>query len=302
MGDEDQRDNAAGATTGAAMKVSAWSVRGSRLFPDRRTLVMGILNVTPDSFSDAGAFSRPDAAVAQGKALVEAGADIIDIGGESTRPGREETVGPAEECRRVLPVLERLLEECPTALISVDTYHLDTARRSLENGAHIINDIYALRRSPGLAADIAASGAGVILMHMQGEPHNMQVAPHYGDVVVEVKEFLRERIETLVNAGVPEDQIAIDPGFGFGKTLEHNLQLLAGLEYLRLLQRPICIGVSRKGFLGKLTGDLPVTEREEATVAACCAAVFNGASIVRVHNARAARRAMAIIDAVRAYQ
>jgi dihydropteroate synthase len=279
-----------------------WRVRGREIDLSARTLVMGILNVTPDSFSDCGQFASPAEAVRHGISMADAGADIIDIGGESTRPGRPDTLDTAEECRRVLPVLSEIRKLRPEVLLSVDTYREETARRALDEGADVINDVYAFRRSPGMAALAAASGAGVILMHMQGDPETMQQDPQYGDVLVEVKDMLQERIRTAADAGVAEEQVVVDPGIGFGKTLEHNLKLLAGLEYLRLLQRPICIGVSRKGFLGKLTGDLPVSKREEATIAASSAAVLNGASIVRVHNVTAAKHALAVIDAIRALQ
>lgn len=260
---------------------------------------MGIVNVTPDSFSDGGAHIDPAAAVAAGLRMAEEGADILDIGGESTRPGRTENVDAAEEIRRIVPVVRELRRRLPHVALSIDTYRAETASAGLDEGADIINDVFALRRSPEIAALAARHGAGLILMHMQGTPETMQQAPQYGDVVVEVKDFLRERMDTAIAAGVPEKCIAVDPGIGFGKTADHNLQLLAGLEYLGLLQRPICVGVSRKGFLGKLAGNAPVNDREEATIAASCAAMLHGASIIRVHNVRAGWRAAATIDAIR---
>lgn len=283
------------------MTATLWHARGRELALGKRTLVMGILNVTPDSFSDGGQFANADVAIAHGKQLAADGADILDIGAESTRPGRPETVDAVEEWNRLGPVLRGLREQLPDMLISVDTYRTETARAALDAGAHIINDVYALRRSPEIAKLVAASGAGLILMHMQGTPETMQQDPVYRDVLVEVKDMLQERVSAAAAAGVAEEQIVIDPGIGFGKTLEHNLTLIANLEYLRLIQRPICIGVSRKGFLGKLTDGADARDREEATIAASCAAVLNGASIVRVHNVRAAKRAMAVMDAVLAH-
>jgi dihydropteroate synthase len=263
---------------------------------------MGVLNITPDSFSDGGAHLHTEDAVAAATAMLTVGADIIDIGGESTRPGRPETISDAEELDRVLPVIEALHHAAPEALISIDTYKGEVARQALEAGATIVNDITALRRSPDMARHVAKAGAGLILMHMQGDPQTMQIEPTYSDVLVEIRAFLREQVQLATSAGVPESSIVVDPGIGFGKTVDHNVEILAGLEYLRLLQRPICVGASRKGFLGRLTGDLPVHEREDATIAAHCAAVLNGASIIRTHDVTRARRSLAIIDAIRAKQ
>jgi dihydropteroate synthase len=231
--------------------------------------------------------------------MVADGADIIDIGGESTRPGRKPEVDAEEECRRVLPVVREVRRRLPNAILSVDTYKGEVARRALDEGADIINDIYALRHSPEIAALVARAGAGLLLMHMQGDPETMQQNPQYADPIVDIKTMLRERMDFALAQGVAEPAIAVDPGIGFGKTVEHNVRILAQLEYLRLLQRPICVGPSRKGFLGVLTGGLPVDAREEATIAACCAAVMAGAGIVRVHNVRGVRRALAVVDAIR---
>lgn len=275
-----------------------WRIRGKRVLPADHSLVMGILNVTPDSFSDGGRYLDPQRALAAATQMVEAGADILDIGGESTRPTRSGPVSPDEELSRILPVLREVRARFPNVLISVDTYKAEVAKVALEEGADIINDIYALRASPEIAQLVAAAGAGLILMHMQGTPETMQQNPQYGDVAVDIKNFLRDRIALAIEAGVPEEAIAVDPGFGFGKTVEHNVELLARLEYFRLLQRPICVGVSRKSFLGALTGGLPPQEREEATLAAQCVSVMNGAAIVRCHDVQAARRALAVVDAV----
>lgn len=279
-----------------------WKLRDRTLDFRARTAVMGILNVTPDSFSDGGRFRGPTEAVEAALQMHADGADIIDVGGESTRPGRPQTVSAEEEVERVLPVIEKLVRDAPGMIISVDTYKGEVARQALEAGAHLINDVYALRNSPEIATYCASAGAGLLLMHMQGTPETMQQSPEYRDVLVEVGSFLRDQLRTAVSAGIPEECIAVDPGIGFGKTLEHNLDILAGLEYLRLLQRPICVGASRKGFLAKICGNLPVTERVEATIAAHCAAVLHGASIVRVHDVKQARSSLDVIDAIRGRQ
>jgi dihydropteroate synthase len=261
---------------------------------------MGVLNVTPDSFSDGGLHLGAEDAIAAAVRMAEDGADIIDIGGESSRPRRAAAVTAAEECDRVLPVVRGVRERLPHIPISVDTHKAEVARIVLDAGADIINDISALGKSPEIAALAAHHGAGLLLMHMQGDPETMQDSPRYDNVLVDIKNFLLSRVELALSHGVSAECIAVDPGIGFGKTVEHNLEILSGLEYLRLLQLPVCVGVSRKSFLGALTGGLPADEREEATIAACCAAVMNGASIVRVHNVRAVRRATAVIDAIRA--
>ncbi|MGI8905814.1 MAG: dihydropteroate synthase [Candidatus Sumerlaeaceae bacterium] len=276
-----------------------WRVSGREFNLSRRTAVMGIVNVTPDSFSDGGQLGNVALATERALQLLSDGADIIDIGGESTRPGRPETVTVTEELDRVLPVVEALRSQAPDAVISVDTYKGEVAKQVLAAGAHIINDITSLRRSPEIAGYVRDAGAGLILMHMLGEPETMQQNPTCCDVLVDIRNFLRERIQFATAEGVPETAIAVDPGIGFGKTIDHNVEILAGLEYMRLLQRPICIGASRKGFLGKLTGDLPVADREEATIAAHMAGVLHGASIIRTHDVAKARRSLAIIDAIR---
>lgn len=276
----------------------SWVVRGRQILPANRTLIMGILNVTPDSFSDGGLYRNVDDAVGAALQMLEDGADIIDIGGESTRPDRSGPVPADVELQRIMPVLETLRNKAPKALISVDTYKAEVAEKALLAGADIINDVYALRFAPEIANLVAREGAGLILMHMQGTPETMQENPTYQNLVVDIKNELRQAIEQAVARGVPEHAIVVDPGFGFGKTVEHNVELLANLEYFRLLQRPICVGLSRKRFLGALTGGLGVQEREEATIAAQTIAVLNGASMVRTHNVRAARRALAVADAV----
>ena len=278
-----------------------WRVRGGReLDATDHTIVMGVLNVTPDSFSDGGVHFNAADAVAAGETMAAEGADILDIGGESSRPGRAEELTDAQEWDRIAPVLVELRRRLPEVVLSVDTYREETVRRALAEGADVINDIYALRRSPGLAAVVAEASAGLVLMHMQGDPATMQQEPRYGDLLVEVKDFLQERMDVAREAGVAEEAIVVDPGIGFGKTYRHNVQLLAGLEYLRLLQRPLVVGASRKAFLGHLTGVSDAADRTEASLAAACAAVMGGAAIVRVHDVKATKRALAVIDAVRA--
>jgi dihydropteroate synthase len=253
---------------------------------------MGVLNVTPDSFSDGGKFFDVDRAVAHGRALAKAGADIIDVGGESSRPGAA-SVSAEEELRRVIPVVERLSVEREASgriLISIDTTKALVAERALAAGARIVNDISALRFDARMADVVRDTGAGVVLMHMQGTPSTMQVAPLYDDVVAEVRAFLAERIEFAESRGVKKSQIAVDPGIGFGKTVAHNLQLLAQLEEFRALGCPILIGTSRKWFIAKVLARLqagPDREPEErlwGTVATTAWAVAHGANIVRVHD------------------
>jgi dihydropteroate synthase len=256
-----------------------------------RPLVMGIVNVTPDSFADGGRYASRDAAHARASQLLAEGADILDIGGESTRPGAP-PVGEDEEMGRILPLLERLAD-CGKP-VSVDTRKPRVMRAAIAGGAAMINDIDALR-APGALEALAASDAAVCLMHMQGEPGTMQQAPHYGDVIVEVYAYLRERIAACRTAGIGEGRLVIDPGFGFGKTLEHNLSLLRGLDRFNQLGVPVLAGLSRKGMLGTLTGR-PVEQRVHASVAAALAAAARGAAILRVHDVAAT------VDALRVWQ
>lgn len=276
-----------------------WNFRNHQFDLREKTLVMGIVNITPDSFSDGGQFVTSDQAIAHAQKLVAEGAHILDLGAESSRPHRDEVLTDEQEWQRLEPVLVPLRQQFPELVFSVDTYRGETARRALEAGADVINDIYALRRSPEIATHCAAHNAGLLLMHMQGDPSTMQQNPTYANVLAEIRTYLQEAMEKALAAGLPENNIAVDPGIGFGKTTDHNVEILAGLEYLRLLQRPICVGASRKSFLGTLTGDLPVTDREEATIAAHCAAVLQGATIIRTHNVQAAVRSLAVIDALR---
>jgi dihydropteroate synthase len=239
---------------------------------------MGILNVTPDSFSDGGKYADVSAAVEHARDMAEAGADIIDVGGESTRPGAE-PVSAGDEIHRVLPVIERL----PDLLVSIDTTKASVAARALAAGARIVNDISALRYDQRMAEVVCEHCAGVVLMHMQGAPATMQHAPRYDDVTREVREFLAERIAFAESRGVKRAQIAVDPGIGFGKTVEHSLQLLAQLEQLATLGCPMVVGASRKSFIGKML-DRPTVRRLPGSLAVAAWAVAHGANVVRVHD------------------
>jgi len=256
---------------------------------------MGILNVTPDSFSDGGRYLDVSAAIAHGLALAGEGAAIVDVGGESTRPGAG-AVAVAEELRRVVPVVEGLLAAGIGATVSVDTSKLEVARAALDAGATFVNDVTAFRAAPGMAALVAERGAECCLMHMQGDPRTMQREPRYDDVVIEVREFLRERVACAVAAGIEPERIVVDPGFGFGKTVEHNLELLERLPELAELGQPLLVGTSRKSFLGALTGR-GEAERLAATIATSVIALLRGASVFRVHDVAAVRDALAVTAA-----
>jgi len=256
------------------------------LADQEHALVMGVLNVTPDSFSDGGRYESVEAAVAAGRAMVEAGAAIVDVGGESTRPGAD-PVSPATEAERVVPVIEGLAG----ALVSVDTRHGPVARAALRAGACLVNDVSG-GRDPDLLEATAAHEAGLVLMHMRGDPRTMQAEPRYDDVVAEVEAHLLECADTAMAAGVRRDSILLDPGIGFGKTLAHNVALLAATPRLAGHGFPLVLGVSRKSFLGALTGR-PVDERDEATAAANALGAYAGAAVVRVHDVAAG------LDAVR---
>jgi dihydropteroate synthase len=242
---------------------------------------MGVVNVTPDSFSDGGLFLQADAAIEHGRRLESEGAAILDVGGESTRPGSE-GVGEDEELRRVLPVIEGL--SGGAARISIDTTKLGVARAALDAGAEIVNDVSAFRFAPELAGLVAERGAKCVLMHMLGAPRTMQRDPHYEDVVSEVKSFLEERLAFAVSEGVAEDRVWLDPGIGFGKTVEHNLALLRRLDEIVAIGRPVVIGTSRKSFLGKLTGGRAEDERLPGTIATNVLALERGAQVFRVHD------------------
>jgi dihydropteroate synthase len=260
-------------------------------------VVVGILNVTPDSFSDGGNYVDPEAAAEHAGDMLDAGAGIIDVGGESTRPGSD-PVSPEEEARRVVPVIERIAAARPGAIISVDTYRSATAAAALEAGAGIVNDVTALRGDPRMAAVVAEAGCPVVLMHMQGEPKTMQSEPRYTDVVREVNDFLRSRAEHAVAAGVRRENVIVDPGIGFGKTVDHNLALLHDLESVVDLGFPVLVGASRKRFIGSITGVEEATERVFGTVASTVLAYERGATFFRVHDVRANSEALAVAEAV----
>lgn len=262
----------------------------------RRTLVMGIINVTPDSFFDGGQRRDPAKAIADGITMAAAGADILDVGGESTRPGAQ-PVSEQEELARVLPVVRGLRREV-SAPISIDTYKSAIARAALDAGADIVNDISALRFDPAMTALVAAEKVPVVLMHMQGTPRTMQREPQYSDVVREVRDFLAAQLYEAMDAGIAQDMIVIDPGIGFGKTAEHNLQLLCGLPVLGALGQPVLVGVSRKAFIGKILNVEP-TDRLEGSLAAAVAAALAGANIVRVHDVAETCKAIRVADAIR---
>ncbi|MCP3137579.1 dihydropteroate synthase [Pyxidicoccus xibeiensis] len=282
-----------------AGKAPAALVLGGRTFEwGSRTYIMGIVNVTPDSFSDGGRYLGAEAAIAHGMALAEAGADLLDVGGESTRPGSQ-PVSAEEELARVLPVLEGLRARTPVPL-SVDTTKAAVAREALKAGAHLINDITGFTTDPDLPRVVAEAGAACCLMHIQGTPATMQQAPRYDDLVDEVLAFLEGAVARAVAAGVPRGRVLLDPGIGFGKTFDHNLFLLRRLGELRVLGLPLLVGTSRKGFLGKLTGGKPAAERLAATLGSVAAvAVVGGADVVRVHDVAEARDALAVADALR---
>jgi dihydropteroate synthase len=268
---------------------------------------MGVVNVTPDSFSDGGLFLDAGAAVAHGQELVEQGADILDVGGESTRPGAE-PVGEAEELRRVLPVVEGLVDTGvgvgADTQISIDTSKAAVAQAALAAGASLLNDVSALRADPEMAGVVAESGAQCCLMHMRGEPRTMQHDPHYEDVVDDVRAFLEERMHFAVRAGIAEERLLLDPGIGFGKTLAHNLELLRRLDELTTLGRPLVVGTSRKSFLGRLIADaqgretpVDTAERLPGTVATSVLAYERGATVLRVHDVAPVRAALAVAAA-----
>ena len=260
-----------------------------------RTYIMGVLNITPDSFSDGGRFMDPMVAVAHAKRMVDEGADIIDIGGESTRPGAD-LVLLDEERRRVLPVIKHLATEIDVP-ISIDTYKPEVAKEALELGATMVNDISGLRGSNKMAPLVADTGAALVVMHMQGEPRNMQADPTYEDVVGEILDFLKARTETALEAGVQKDRIVVDPGTGFGKTVDHNLEILAGVGRFRELGYPVMIGTSRKSFIGLILDSEP-DDRLEGTIASNVAAVMGGADFVRVHDVKEMSRAMTLTDLI----
>ena len=276
-----------------------WKTRSRTLDLRQSAKIMGILNVTPDSFSDGGQFFSLEAAVLHARELIAEGAEIIDVGGESTRPGAD-PVTLEEELHRVIPVIREIRSEFPSVLISVDTYKAETARQAILAGADIVNDTTALRGDPKMIDVIRENEVAVVLMHMQGLPKTMQAAPSYREVVSEVIEFLRERCDWLVSHGVDREAIAVDPGFGFGKRLADNIQLMRNLEAFQTLTRPLVVGVSRKSALGQLSGDsaLPASKRIWPTVALTCLLREKGAHLLRVHDVKPNVEALRMTEAI----
>jgi len=276
-----------------------WHLRDRIMTLDKRALVMGIVNVTPDSFSDGGQFVDTEAAIAHGMELAAQGADILDIGGESTRPDAT-PVPLAEELRRVVPVVKELARNTGV-LLSVDTSKAKVAQACLEAGAHIVNDVTALTGDADMFEVVRGGNAGAILMHMQGTPATMQIAPHYEDVVEDIGRYLLQRLQDVTARGLALEKIALDPGVGFGKTHGHNLEIVARLAEFQSLGRPICLGVSRKGFIGKITGR-PLDQRMVGSVALVCHALAHGAAqIVRVHDVAATRDAVLLFEALKSF-
>lgn len=267
----------------------------NRIVEYSKPLIMGILNVTPDSFSDGGKFVNPEDAVRQAEAMIEDGADIIDVGGESTRPGAQK-VGIEEEMDRVIPVIEKIKEEFPV-LVSVDTYKDRVARAAvLEGGADIVNDISGLRFTDQMVTTIAELDVPIILMHIKGTPENMQKDPSYQDVIGEITQYFRERINYVFAKGVKKEKIIIDPGIGFGKRLQDNIEIIRRLQEFKQFDCPILMGLSRKSFLGQISGEEAPIDREAETITANLIAILNGASIIRVHNVENAIKSLKVLS------
>ncbi|MGH7254252.1 MAG: dihydropteroate synthase [Nitrospirales bacterium] len=278
--------------------VAILKIRDRILALHSRPLIMGVVNVTPDSFSDGGRYLEPSAAVAHAETLVAEGADLLDIGAESSRPGAE-PVGQEEELRRLLPVVTEVCRRLSVP-VSVDTVKAEVAKQALEAGAHLINDITALRGDPKMAEVVARSGAGLVLMHMQGTPATMQRAPAYVDVLGEIRQYLAERMAVAEQAGIDRKHILLDPGIGFGKNPDHNLEILGRLDALLDLGRPLLVGVSRKAFIGQILGRA-VDQRLFGTAGAVAVAVWRGARVLRVHEVRAMREVARVAAAIAAH-
>jgi len=262
-----------------------------------KTHVMGILNITPDSFSDGGLHFDASAAVSQGIKMVSDGADIIDIGGESTRPGSE-PVSLEEELRRTIPVIKALAGRI-TVPISIDTYKAEVARQAIAAGASIVNDISGLRFDPVMPKVIAENQVPVVIMHIKGRPREMQKNPVYESLIPEIIDYFRISIRLAKKFGIPDDLMILDPGIGFGKTFDHNLEILNNLEQLTILEKPLLLGPSRKAFLGKILGDVPASDRLEGTAAAIAVSIMKGANIIRVHDVKEMARVAKVIDAIK---
>lgn len=263
----------------------------------KRTHIMGILNITPDSFSDGGLHFSTAAAVDRGLRMIDEGADLLDIGGESTRPGSE-PVPLDEELRRTLPVIEALAGSLPVP-VSIDTYKAEVARRALEAGASMVNDISGMRFDPAMPAVVSRFRVPVVLMHIKGTPKSMQINPEYQDLLAEITDFFKESIRIAEQAGISGDRIILDPGIGFGKTFEHNLRIINNLDRFSILGKPLLAGTSRKAFLGKILGDLPPPERLEGTAASVAIAIIKGAHIVRVHDVKEMVKVARVADAIK---
>lgn len=287
---------AAAPADASATGAPVWELRDGRISLESPLLV-GILNVTPDSFSDGGAHLDPAAAVERARRMVAEGAGMIDVGGESTRPGAA-TISASEEAARVIPVIRQLKSELAVP-VSVDTRKAGVARRALEAGADVVNDVSALG-DPEMAAVVAGAGAGLVLMHMRGTPATMQQAPAYDDVAAEVRDELAAALDAAVAAGVRRERVVLDPGIGFAKNQDHNLDMLAHLGVLHTLGRPVMLGVSRKAFIGALLGGIPPVERAVGTAAACVAGLLAGVRIFRVHDVGVVREALVVAEAIRA--
>ena len=263
----------------------------------KKTYIMGVLNVTPDSFSDGGLFFNEKKAVERALGLIEDGADIIDIGGESTRPGSE-PVPVEEEIRRTIPAIKAISKEIKVP-ISIDTYKAAVARHALDAGASMVNDISGLRFDPDMPKIVAEYKVPVIIMHIKGRPKDMQQSTVYEALIPEIMDYIRASILLARNFGILEDRIIIDPGIGFGKTFEHNLEIIKNLKEFTLLGRPVAVGVSRKAFIGKILGDVPPSERLEGTASAVAISIFNGANIIRVHDVKEMAKVAKVADAIK---
>jgi dihydropteroate synthase len=263
----------------------------------KKTYIMGVLNITPDSFSDGGIYFDKSSAIERAYQLVEEGADIIDIGGESTRPGSE-PISIQEELRRTIPVIESIAEKIKIP-ISIDTYKSEVAKSALDAGASMVNDISGLRFDPKMPYVVSEYKVPVVIMHIKGPPKDMQVNPVYEALIPEIMDYFRIGIKIATGAGISEDKIIIDPGIGFGKTFNHNLEIINNLREFTFLEKPILIGLSRKAFIGKILGDAPVTERLEGTAAAVAISIINGANMIRVHDLKEMAKVAKVTDAVK---